>query len=388
MAKRDYYEVLGVDKNASSSEIKKAYRKLAKKYHPDMNKDNKEDAEKKFKEATEAYEVLSDENKRKNYDAFGHSGPGGQGFGGGYYSYGQGFDGFSDFSGFGGFDDLGDIFEEIFGGGFGGFSRSTRKKTNKYEDDLTVKMKISFEDAYNGIEENIRYNRYEKCKTCEGTGAKPGTKKHKCGTCNGSGVKTEIKTGIFGQTRVQTICPECSGEGTVYEEKCEDCNGKKFVKNEKILKVNIPSGVDDGMRIVVRGEGNQKENGTFTDLYIEIEIKKDKFYERKGNDIYCEIPITYTKATLGGNIKVPLVDGTKEEFKIKEGTETGSTFKVRGKGFKGINGQRDGDFYFKVKVDVPKKLTKKQREKIEELAELLGEEPPEKSKSFFRGIFD
>lgn len=382
MAKRDYYEILGIDKNASDQEIKKAYRKLAKKYHPDMNKDNKKEAEDKFKEATEAYEVLSDANKRKNYDAFGHSGPESQGFGGGYYSYGQGFDGFSGFSGF---DDINDIFSGIFGRGFSGFGR---EKYEEEDEDLTVKLKISFEEAYKGTSKNIKYNRYEKCKTCNGTGGKPGTHKHTCRTCNGTGIRVEIKSGIFGQTRVQTVCSDCNGTGEVYDEKCENCNGKKIVKTEKTLKVNIPAGVSEGMHLVVRNEGNEKKAGGFTDLYIKIDVKADKFYERKGNDIYCEIPITYTQAVLGGTITVPLVGGNKEEFKIKEGTETGSIFKVRGKGFKGINGENDGDFYFKVKVDVPKKLTKEQRKKIEELAVLLGEQPPVKTKSFFRGIFE
>ena len=392
MAKRDYYEVLGVDKNASDREIKKAYRKLAKKYHPDINKGNEKESEEKFKEATEAYEVLSDENKRKNYDAFGHSGPEGQGFGGGYYSYGQGFggfEGFDGFGGFGGFSDLGDIFGDIFGGAFGGGGSQTRaRRTKNNERDVTVKLKISFEDAFNGLTQNIKYTRYENCHTCNGTGGKPGTHKKTCPGCNGKGIKTEIKSSIFGQTRMQTICNECGGEGTIYEEKCETCNGKKVLKKEKTLKVTIPKGVDTGVHVVARGEGNQKDDGTFTDLYIEIEVKKDKFFERKGKDVYCEIPITFTTATLGGEIKVPMVSGEKEKFKIPEGTETGSTFKVRGKGFAGINGETQGDFYFTVKVDIPKKLNKEQRQKIEELAILLGEQPSEKPKSFFGSIFE
>lgn len=387
MSKRDYYEVLGVEKNASDAEIKKAYRKLAKKYHPDINKDNAKEAEEKFKEVTEAYEVLSDENKRKTYDMFGHSGPSSEGYGGGYYSYGQGFDNFGGFEGFSGFGGFEDIFGDIFGGAFkSGFN--TGKSSQKEREDLTVTLNITFKEAYTGKKATIKYSRYEKCSTCNGTGGKPGTKSHKCAKCNGTGTITEIRNSIFGRSKYTRVCDECNGEGTIYDEKCETCGGKKFVKTNKTLTINIPEGVYQGAHLLVKNEGNQNEDGSFTDLYIAINIKEDKDYERKDNDIYCEIPISYTQAALGGNVSVEFVDGTKDEFKISEGTQTGTLFKVKEKGFKDLNTGKRGDFYFKVKVVVPKRLKKEEREKLEELAKIMGEQPPQKSRGIFGGIFD
>ena len=263
MSKRDYYEVLGVDKNATPDEIKKAYRKLAKQYHPDINKGKEEEAEKKFKEVTEAYEVLSDEKKKQMYDTYGHVGPEGPGSGGGYYSYGPGFSGFS--SGFDGFEDFssfGDIFESFFSGG-----RSTSRRSNPNAPtkgaNLKIRMDLSFEEAYTGIEKEVIYNRREECNSCKGTGAKNGTSKTICSTCNGQGVVIEVAQTLFGQTRVQRTCSRCNGTGTIIKETCDVCKGQGQVKKQVKLKVKIPEGVNHQNTIIVRGEGEHRKKRWF-----------------------------------------------------------------------------------------------------------------------------
>ena len=378
--KRDYYEVLGVSKNVTDEELKKAYRKLAKKYHPDANPDNKEEAEKKFKEVNEAYEILSDKQKRQMYDQFGFDGP--QGFngsqGGGYYSYGSGFSGFSDFGDFG---DLGDIFSSFFGGS------STRSRSSngvRRGADLKINIDITFEEAYLGVEKEISINRNEKCSTCNGSGAKKGTTAEKCSMCNGTGKIKQIATTPFGQMATQKICSQCNGTGKIIKEPCSDCKGKGIVKKSIKLKVKIPQGIDEGQTIVLKNEGEVGKNGGPNgDLYIVVHVKRHNIYSRKAEHVLCDIPITFTGAALGTELEIPMVDGTKEKYKIPEGTQTGTKFAIKNKGFKSVNGNWRGDFVFTVIVQTPKKLTREQRELLTELAKTMNEQPPIKK----RGIF-
>ena len=378
--KRDYYEVLGVGKNATDEELKKAFRKLAKKYHPDANPDNKEEAEKKFKEVNEAYEILSDKQKRQMYDQFGFDGP--QGFNGGqggYYSYGTGFDGFGDFGDFG---DLGDIFSSFFGGG----SSRSRANSNyaRKGADLKVNLDITFEEAYSGVEKEISINRNERCTSCNGSGAKRGTTAEKCSVCNGTGKIKQVVTTPFGQMATQKICSHCGGDGKVIKEPCPECRGKGINKKSIKLKVKIPEGIDEGQTIVLKGEGEVGANGgSKGDLYIVVHIRRHSIYTRKAEHVLCDIPITITGATLGTEIEVPMVDGTKEIYRIPEGTQTGTKFTIKNKGFKSVNGNWRGDYVFTVIVQTPKKLTKEQRELLKELAKTMNEQPPIKKKGIF-----
>jgi len=383
--KRDYYEVLGVNKNATDDEIKKAYRKLAKKYHPDANPDNKEAAEAKFKEVNEAYENLSDPQKRKMYDQFGHTGPqgfGGQGgpFGqGGYYSYSSsGFDNFGDFG------DLGDIFSSFFGGGFGGRNSSSKRNGPSKGADLNVRMEITFEQAFLGVEKEIVITRDEECNICHGTGAKPGTSPIKCPTCHGTGQVTQVQNTILGQMQTTRTCSACHGTGEIINEPCENCRGKGTVRKQPKIKVKIPAGIDDNQTVVLRGEGEPgKKGGAKGDLYITVKVKRHSIFTRKGNNVLCDIPITITQATLGAELEIPMVDGSKEKYKIPEGTQTGSKFNIRNKGFKSINSNSTGDFIFTVTVQTPKKLTKEQRELLVKLAQTMNEQPPVKKRGLF-----
>ncbi len=385
--KRDYYEVLGVNKNATDDELKKAYRKLAKKYHPDANPDNKAEAEAKFKEVNEAYETLSDPQKRRMYDQFGPDGPqgfnGGAGgpFGGGngYYSYtSSGFDGFGDFG------DLGDIFSSFFGGGFGG--RSTNRKQNgpRKGADLNLHIDITFEQAFLGVEKEIAITRNETCNICHGSGAKPGTSVTKCPTCNGTGQIRQVQNTILGQMQTTRTCTNCHGTGEVIKEPCENCKGKGTVRKQPKIKVKIPAGIDDGQTVVLRGEGEPGEKGgPKGDLYITVRLKKHSIFSRKANNVYCDVPITITQATLGAELEIPMVDGSKEKYKIPEGTQTGTKFVIRGKGFKSVSSNSVGDFVFTVNVQTPKRLSKEQRELLVQLAKTMNEQPPIKK----RGIF-
>ena len=384
--KRDYYEVLGVNKNATDDELKKAYRKLAKKYHPDANPDNKKEAEAKFKEVNEAYETLSNPQKRKMYDQFGADGP--QGFGGaggpfggqnGYYSYnGSGFDGFGDFG------DLGDIFSSIFGGGFGGRTSSSRKQGPTKGADLNVRLDLTFEQAFSGIEKEIVITRDEECSVCHGSGAKTGTSPIKCPTCHGTGQVTQVQSTILGQMQTTRPCSACHGTGEIIKEPCENCRGKGTVRKQPKIKVKIPAGIDDNQTVVLRGEGEPgKKGGPKGDLYIIVKIKRNSIYTRKGNNVLCEIPITITQATLGAELEIPMVDGTKEKYKIPEGTQTGSKFIIRNRGFKSINSTITGDFVFTVTVQTPKRLSKEQRELLVQLAKTMNEQPPVKKRGLF-----
>ena len=385
--KRDYYEVLGVNKNATDDELKKAYRRLAKKYHPDANPDNKAEAEAKFKEVNEAYETLSDPQKRRMYDQFGPDGP--QGFNGaggpfggqnGYYSYtSSGFDGFGDFG------DLGDIFSSFFGGGFGGGRSSGRKQNGPRKGaDLNLHIDITFEQAFLGVEKEITITRNEECTICHGTGAKPGTSVTKCPTCNGTGQIRQVQNTILGQMQTTRTCTNCHGTGEVIKEPCENCRGKGTVRKQPKIKVKIPAGIDDGQTVVLRGEGEPGEKGgPKGDLYITVRLKKHSIYSRKGNNVYCDVPITITQATLGAELEIPMVDGSKERYKIPEGTQTGTKFVIRGKGFKSVSSNSVGDFVFTVNVQTPKRLSKEQRELLVQLAKTMNEQPPIKK----RGIF-
>ena len=383
-AKRDYYEVLGVDKNATEEEIKKAYRKLAKKYHPDANPNNKEEAEAKFKEVNEAYENLSDPQKRKMYDQFGANGP--QGFGqggfggqGGYYSYnGSGFDGFGDFG------DLGDIFSSFFGGGFGGRNSSSRQKGPRKGADLNVRMEITFEQAFMGVEKEIVITRDEECTVCHGTGAKPGTSPIKCPTCHGTGQVTQVQNTILGQMQTTRTCSACHGTGEIINDPCENCRGKGTVRKQPKIKVKIPAGIDDNQTVVLRGEGEPgKKGGPKGDLYITVKVKNHSVFTRKGNNVLCDIPITMTQAALGAELEIPMVDGSKEKYKIPEGTQTGTKFTIRNKGFKSINSNSIGEFIFTVVVQTPKRLTREQRDLLVQLAKTMNEQPPVKKRGLF-----
>lgn len=379
-SKRDYYEVLGVNKNATDDELKKAYRKLAKKYHPDANPDNKEEAEKKFKEVNEAYEVLSDAQKRRMYDQFGHEGPAGFGGGnpgGGYYSYStSGFNGFDDF-------DLGDIFSSIFGGG----SRTGSRRNNNGPikgADLRYNMEITFEEAFLGVEREITITRDEPCTTCSGNGAKPGTTSETCKVCGGSGQVRQVQNTILGQMQTTKTCSNCHGTGKVIKEVCDNCKGKGTVRKQAKIKVKIPAGIDNEQSIVLRGEGEPGvRGGAKGDLYIVVRIRKHSIFTRKGTTVYCNVPITFTQATLGAELEIPMVDGTKEKFRIPEGTQTGTTFTIKGKGFKNINTSNNGDYVFTVNVQIPRRLSKEQRDLLVQLAKTMNEQPPIKKKGIF-----
>ena len=383
--KRDYYEVLGVDKNASDEEIKKAFRKLAKKYHPDANPDNKKEAEAKFKEVNEAYETLSDPQKRKMYDQFGADGPqgfngSGGPFGGGTYTYTtSGFDGFNDFG------DLGDIFSSFFGGG-SGFGRSGSRRSNgpRKGNDLNYSMDITFEESFLGVEKEISINRNEECNVCHGTGAKPGTSPVKCPDCNGTGEIRQIQNTILGSVQTRRTCNRCHGTGEVIENICENCKGKGTIRSQAKIKVKIPAGINDNQTVVLRGEGEPGiKGGAKGDLYITLRVKKHMIYSREGNNVLCTIPITITQATLGADIIIPMVNGSKETYRIPEGTQTGTKFVIKDKGFKYLNSNSYGDFVFTVQVQTPKRLTKEQRDLLLELAKTMNEQPPIKK----RGIF-
>lgn len=359
MAKRDYYETLGVPKNASEEEIKKAYRKLAMKHHPDRNQgDAAKAAEAKFKEAKEAYEMLSDAQKRAAYDQYGHAGvdpnmrgPGGPGA--------EGFGGFS--------EAFGDIFGDIFGGqrGAAGGGRGGRQVFRG--SDLSYAMEVSLEEAAHGKEAQIRIPTWDACETCHGTGAKPGTQAKTCSTCNGAGA-VQMRQGFFS---VQQTCPTCRGSGKFITDPCNSCHGQGKVKKNKTLEVKIPAGIDDGMRIRSAGNGEPGTNGGPPgDLFIEIRLKKHDIFERDGDDLHCQVPISFTTAALGGEIEVPTLAG-KAAIDIPEGTQAGKQFRLRGKGIKGVRSSYPGDLYCHISVETPVKLTEHQRKLLKEFDESI-----------------
>ena len=373
--KRDYYEVLGVNKSADATELKKAYRKLAMKYHPDKNPGDKE-AEEKFKEINEAYEVLSDETKRRNYDQFGHEGVNGQGFGGAGGFGGQGF---------GGFDDIfGDIFGDMFGGGFGGGRQ--RRRGPERGADIRQRVTISFEEAAFGKKIQVKINRSEECNECHGSGAKAGTSKKTCPTCNGSGQVQSVQRTPFGNIASTRTCSTCNGEGEVIESPCTKCHGKGSIRKTKTIEVDIPAGIDEGQMIKLSGQGELgTRGGPRGDLYIEVNVKPHQLFTREGYDVYLEMPITFAQATLGDKIQVPTLDG-KVEYEISEGTQTGTVFRLKGKGIPKLRSNARGDQYVKVTVEIPKKLNDKQKELVRQFAKECGEEVHERQQSLSNKI--
>jgi molecular chaperone DnaJ len=369
MAKRDFYEILGVGKNATDDELKKAYRKLAMKYHPDRNPDSKE-AEEKFKEVKEAYEILSDESKRAAYDRFGHAGvdPNAAGAGG---MGGMGGAGFA--------DAFGDIFGEIFGGGGGGGRRGGPQVYRGA--DLKYTLDITLEQAANGFDTEIRVPSWENCDTCKGSGAKPGTKPQTCRTCGGNGA-VRMQQGFFS---VQQTCPTCHGSGQEMTDPCAACDGVGRIRKNKTLQVKIPAGIDDGMRIRSAGNGEPGVNGGPPgDLYVEIHLKPHPIFQRDGEDLHCELTIPFTTAALGGDIEVPTLSG-KGSITIPEGTQTGKTFRLRGKGVKGVRSSYPGDLYCHVVVETPVRLTEDQKKLLRQFEASLnqgGEKHSPKSDSW------
>ncbi|EEG78051.1 molecular chaperone DnaJ [Dethiobacter alkaliphilus] len=359
MAKRDYYEVLGVSKDASAEEIKKAYRRLARKYHPDVNPDDKS-AEEKFKEVKDAFDVLSDSNRRAQYDQFGHAAEEG-GFGAG------GFGGQGGFQGFGGFEDIFDTF-------FGGAQRGGRRNGPQRGNDLRYDMEITLEEAAFGLETTVDIPRSETCETCSGSGAKPGTQPETCAHCNGTGQEQVMRNTAFGRFVSVKPCDVCRGEGKIIKERCPDCHGNGQVRRERKIEVKIPGGVDTGSRLRVSGEGEAGlRGGPPGDLYIVLHVRPHEVFKREGNDIIVEMPISFAQATLGTELEVPTLDG-KARVKVPEGTQPGTLFRLRGKGIPHLRGYGRGDQHVRVAVKIPKKLSGKQKELVRQYAELAGEE--------------
>ena len=379
--KRDYYEVLGVSKTATDEEIKKAYRKLALKYHPDYNPGDKT-AEEKFKEINEAHEVLSDPDKRKRYDQFGFAGVDPN------YAASQG--GAGGFGGFGGVD-LGDIFGDIFGGGFGGFAgggaRSNPNAPRKGQD-IRVRITLSFDEAVHGCKKNITITRQQTCTECNGSGAAPGTTPEVCPDCNGRGYTVQQQRTPFGVMQSQQPCTRCGGKGKLIKTPCKVCHGSGRVATKKTLEVNIPMGIDDDQSIALRGMGDAGTNGgPAGDVIVMVTVRPDDLFQRDGYDVWVTIPITFSQAVLGDNITVPTIDG-KVEYNLPEGTQSGTTFRLRGKGIRYLNGRGRGDMYVKCDVEIPKKLNKTQREALKKFEGTLKEDNYEKRKGFFRKLKD
>ncbi|HLR66501.1 molecular chaperone DnaJ [Virgibacillus alimentarius] len=351
MSKRDYYDILGVGKDASKDEIKKAYRKLARKYHPDVNKE--EDAADKFKEAKEAYEVLKDDQKRSQYDQFGHAGAQGQGFGG--------FGGAQDFGGFG------DIFDMFFGGG-----RRRDPNAPQQGADLQYTMVLDFEEAIFGKEVDITLPKEENCESCNGSGAKPGSKVKTCTHCNGSGQLNVEQNTPFGKVVNRRVCHHCNGSGKIIPEKCKKCSGTGKVKKNKKIHISIPAGIDEGQQIRVTGKGEPGKNGgPAGDLFVVVQVRAHEFFERDGDHIHCELPLTFTQVALGDEVEVPTVHG-KVMLKIPAGTQTGKVFRLKGKGAPNVRGYGHGDQHIQVKVITPTKLNKRQKELLKEFNAIGG----------------
>ncbi|SDC73787.1 MULTISPECIES: molecular chaperone DnaJ [unclassified Candidatus Frackibacter] len=372
MSKKDYYEVLGVSKEASDKEIKRAYRKLAKKYHPDVSDDP--NAEEKFKEVSEAYKVLSDENLRARYDQYGHAGVDQESFGQG--GFGQG-------GGFGGFDD---IFDMFFGGG--GRSRQQRRNAPRKGSDLRYNLTIDFEEAAFGTEKEIKIPRTEECDKCNGSGAQSDSDVETCAKCNGTGevrFKQQTPFGQFVQTRT---CDRCHGDGKFVKDPCPKCNGKGKVRRRRNITVNVPAGVEGGSRLRMQGEGEAGENGgPAGDLYIVINVRSHKLFKRRGDDVLCEVPINFVQAILGDEIEVPTLDG-KVKFKIPEGTQPGTSFRLKNKGIPHLRGNGRGDQHIKVKVVIPERLDNEQKELLKKFSQISGEEINPEEKGFFKKVKD
>lgn len=357
MSKRDYYEILGVSKDASKDEIKKAYRKLAKKYHPDVSEE--ENASEKFKEAQEAWEVLGDQQKRAQYDQFGHAGQ----------NAGQGFGGFGaeDFGGFG------DIFDMFFGGG----GRRRDPNAPRKGADLQYTMTLDFEEAIFGKETDIQIPKEETCETCDGSGAKPGTQPETCSHCKGAGQLNQEQDTPFGRVVNRRVCHYCHGTGKFIKDKCNTCGGNGKVKKRKTIHISIPAGIDEGQQIRVSGQGEPGENGgPAGDLYVVVQIYPHEFFQREGNHIFCEMPITFAQAALGDEVEVPTVHG-KVKLKVPAGTQTGKTFRLKEKGAPSIRGTGHGDQHVKMRIVTPTSLNDRQKELLREFHEIEGNEPTE-----------
>ena len=376
--KRDYYEVLGVSKGASDDEIKKAYRKLAKKYHPDVNPGDQA-AEAKFKEVNEAYSILSDKEKRARYDQFGHAGVdpnyGAGGPGGGF-----GFD-MGDI-------DLGDIFGSFFGGGFGGFggSSSARRNGPQKGESLRANLTITFEEAAFGCEKELNLNRSEECETCHGSGCEPGTTAETCPDCRGTGVvRVQQRTGGFAFSST-AACTRCRGTGKIIHSPCKACGGSGSVKKSKRVTVSIPAGIDDGQAVSLRGQGNAGKNGgPAGDLIVGVRVKPSSQFRRDGTTVLYEQPVTFYQAVMGAELEIPTIDG-KVKYNLPAGTQPGTTFRLRGKGIPELRGRGRGDQYVTVRVQVPSSLTGEQKEALRAYAEAMGEDVPEESG--LKGFFD
>ena len=369
--KRDYYEVLGVSKNASEDEIKRAYKKLARKYHPDMNPGDKE-AEEKFKEVNEANEVLSNPEKKAKYDQFG--------FAGVDPNYGAGQGGYG---GAGGFDfgDLGDIFDSFFGGGFGGGRRNPNAPQRG--ESIRASLSVEFTEAAFGCEKSITIDRFEQCPTCKGKGCAPGTTPEVCTQCHGTGTVTQAQRTPFGMMQSQTVCPKCRGKGQIIHQPCPDCRGAGVVRKRRTIQVNIPAGIDNGQTISLRGQGHSGKNGgPAGDLLITVMVRPHEIFRRDGTAVFCEAPITFTQAVLGGTLEIPTIDG-KVKYDIPEGTQTGTVFRLRGKGIPVLNGRGRGDQYVTVNIETPRNLNREQKEALKKFSESLGEGNYEKHKNFF-----
>ena len=380
MSKRDYYEVLGVSKTATQDELKKAYRKLARKYHPDLNKDNAEAAE-KFKECNEAYSVLSDEQKRAQYDQFGHAAFENGGMGGG-----GGFGGAGGFGGFGG-SGMEDIFDMFFGGQGGRGGRSSKAGPQRGAD-LRFDLEISFEEAAFGLEKEINLYRDEVCDHCHGEGAEPGSKVETCPECNGSGYVRFTQNTMFGQMVNERPCSRCKGEGKIISEPCKECRGKGTVKRNKKLKIKIPAGVDNGSRLRVSNEGEAgAKGGPSGDLYVYLYVKPHKFFERDGTTVLCEVPINIVQATLGADIKGPTLDG-QVTMKIPEGTQPGKVMRIKGKGIPSLRNSSRGDQLVRIKVVVPTKLSDKQKDALRKFADISKDNINPEEKSFMDKVKD
>ena len=374
--KRDYYEVLGVEKGASDDEIKKAYRKLAKKYHPDVNPGDK-DAEAKFKEVGEAYEVLSDSTKRSRYDQFGHAGVDPS------YGAGAGAGGF-------GFDDmdLGDLFGSFFGGGFGGSTRARNPNGPIRGRDIALNISLSFEEAALGCKKEVTIPHLSTCASCAGSGAKKGTSPEVCPTCGGLGTIRATERTMLGMMQVQKTCPHCGGRGKIIKEPCPDCNGQGRVRKNSKLSVTVPAGINHGQTFSLRGQGDAGQNGgPAGDANITVSVRPHELFERDGYDVWCDIPITFLQATLGDEITVPTLEG-KVKYNVPEGTQPQTVFRLKGRGVPYLNGRGKGDQFVRVSVEVPRSLNSKQKQALRDFEETLSERNYEKRKGFFERLKD
>ena len=369
--KRDYYEVLGIAKGASEDEIKKAYKKMARKYHPDLNPGDKE-AEEKFKEVNEAYEVLSDPDKKARYDQYGHAGVDPN------FGAGAGFDGSFDFG------DLGDIFGNFFGGGFGGGGRRTNPNAPQRGESIRLSLTISFEEAAFGCEKEITVERMEQCGTCSGSGCAAGTTPEVCPDCHGTGqvqVRRQTPMGVFATS---SPCGRCGGKGKIIHQPCPDCRGTGAVRKRKTIKASVPAGIDNGQTISIRGQGHAGKNGgPAGDLLITITVRPHELFRREGTSVLCEAPITFAQAVLGAELEIPTIDG-KVKYDLPEGTQSGTTFRLKGKGIPSINGRGRGDQYVTVYIETPRNLNKEQKDALKKFAETMGDNNYEERRKFFK----